>query len=174
MCGEKVSLPLLKFRKSGSPPRVRGKDQHRARERAESGITPACAGKSSPGFNCSSGSWDHPRVCGEKPDGFARLCTAKGSPPRVRGKGRCLVDHHPVPGITPACAGKRRHDYLLAGEHSDHPRVCGEKGGGVDYVVEQGRSPPRVRGKESDCCEGLLAKAITPACAGKRVRCHRS
>ena len=49
-------------------------------------ITPACAGKSSPGLSDMHANGDHPRMCGEKL-GVALLALAfKGSPPHVRGK----------------------------------------------------------------------------------------
>lgn len=70
-------------------------------------INPAYAGKSARHPDRPCGRRDHPRGCGEKasPDGE---CAAQlGSPPRMRGKGRC---HHSVvfvDGITPAHAGKR-------------------------------------------------------------------
>ena len=50
----------------GSPPRVRGKEIWNEYFRDENGITPACAGKSYEKRLFLSGSWDHPRVCGEK------------------------------------------------------------------------------------------------------------
>ena len=50
-----------------------------------------------------------------------------GSPPRMRGKGRGGRAGQPEPGITPACAGKRRCPRFRPGKTRDHPRVCGEK-----------------------------------------------
>ena len=87
MCGEKWFLPSRSVRDRGSPPHVRGKARQQEHLAAQSGITPACAGKSreyrvsderslgSPPrmrgkvLLQSSGDireWDHPRVCGEK------------------------------------------------------------------------------------------------------------
>ena len=116
----------------------------------ETGITPACAGKSRKQLS-------HPS-------------TLQGSPPRVRGKavdaavyrGR-WKDHprvcgeknslqHPAPlcfGITPACAGKRIH-YSI-----QHHCALG--------------SPPRVRGKGGAADVDKHALGITPACAGKSL-----
>ena len=90
-------------------------------------ITPACAGKSSSMY---SDFWH-----------------AVGSPPRVRGKGRC---HHLVifvHGITPACAGKRYCNCFAQVVNGDHPRVCGEKLMASFNVESVEGSPPRVRGK---------------------------
>ena len=67
VCGEKGIFTCLMAFLMGSPPRMRGKAQGIRPRLGVHGITPACAGKSSP--SCC-GSWrcrDHPRVCGEKP-----------------------------------------------------------------------------------------------------------
>ena len=47
VCGEKLFLAHLALLKLGSPPRVRGKDMKHTAAIYRSGITPACAGKSS-------------------------------------------------------------------------------------------------------------------------------
>ena len=70
-------------------------------------ITPAYAGKSQTGGIPSSGTRDHPRVCGEK-----LICASKspafwGSPPRMRGKEARFKVSFGGNRITPAYAGKR-------------------------------------------------------------------
>ena len=50
----------------------------------------------------------------------------------------------------------------------DHPRVCGEKKSGMNFLEMKTGSPPRVRGKGADIVISRYAKGITPACAGKR------
>ena len=50
------------------------------------GITPAHAGKSKLGDNCTLGSRDHPRPCGEKHRKACGLTVKEGSPPPMRGK----------------------------------------------------------------------------------------
>ena len=71
------------------------------------------------------------------------------SPLRMRGKGPDDRAHPLVPGITPACAGKRKPHLHKKGCTWDHPRVCGEKSfeNGVKGYFEG--SPPRMRGKVS-------------------------
>ena len=91
----------------GSPPRVRGKGISSHRLQTQSGITPACAGKSDDDRRKRNVIWDHPRVCGEKGLHPTQKPTALGSPPRVRGK---ALIHFPCRSI-----------------FWDHPRVCGEK-----------------------------------------------
>ena len=86
MCGEKKSQIKSALAKLGSPPHVRGKVQKNCLQSSTTGITPACAGKSSwkevdkanvedhPacagksfGLHCQNqNSEDHPRMCGEK------------------------------------------------------------------------------------------------------------
>ena len=48
-CGEKQSANRLPFPMSGSPPRMRGKDERRPGQNGQAGITPAHAGKSKGG-----------------------------------------------------------------------------------------------------------------------------
>ena len=152
----------------GSPPRVRGKVKTMHRTVTGVGITPACAGKRTDELFCVRVVRDHPRVCGEKLWHPRRRKTASGSPPRVRGKGRCGRVRQPERGITPACAGKSPTAELRAGCCRDHPRVCGEKGpGSVNRPFVRG-SPPRVRGKVVRLCMATGLRRITPACAGKR------
>ena len=68
VCGEKFFAAYGAMPLSGSPPRMRGKVAHGAAGASGCGITPAYAGKrllqSSDGIR----EWDHPRMCGEKPE----------------------------------------------------------------------------------------------------------
>ena len=66
VCGEKFSKLMPNAWRMGSPPRMRGKVPDIPQEKPETGITPAYAGKSDKRNRCSSWTWDHPRVCGEK------------------------------------------------------------------------------------------------------------
>ena len=52
-----------------------------------------------------------------------------------------------IVGITPACAGKRRKEPMVAVSQLNHPRVCGEKF--TRFVLQKTPygSPPRMRGK---------------------------
>ncbi len=76
----------MSIRSAGSPPRMRGKGQPLYIVVSESGITPACAGKSLVRELLLIVSRDHPRVCGEKEAGALSEVYETGSPPRVRGK----------------------------------------------------------------------------------------
>ena len=70
--------------------------------------------------------------------------------------------------ITPAYAGKSNRDQTILTTFEDHPRVCGEKDGRLDFSMLQKGSPPRVRGKARHLVRGAVKRGITPACAGKR------
>ena len=70
-------------------------------------VTPACAGKSKHSKHNICFHQGHPRVCGEKSSLFMVSLIARGSPPRVRGKGRKSALLSVYHGVTPACAGKR-------------------------------------------------------------------
>ena len=66
VCGEKLVYECLYSPAEGSPPRMRGKDVGIHDDTGLTGITPACAGKSSSVPAGVLARWDHPRVCGEK------------------------------------------------------------------------------------------------------------
>ena len=138
------------------------------------GITPACAGKSSPSCCFQRQTGDHPRMCGEKRPVDGQSGLGLGSPPHVRGKGSFPPLALGQIGITPACAGKSCQASCLPRSCRDHPRMCGEKcNKRKSAVMEPGTgsckgSPPHVRGKVSHSGKRWCCYGITPACAGKR------
>ena len=194
VCEEKNFLLLMTSRRSGSPPRVRGKGHVCHCSLVCCRITPACAGKSllrvvgqcyEPGITPARAGkrtsdaagiafwWDHPRVCGEKSSSSSRLSCASGSPPRMRGKESGCVPGLPGSRITPAHAGKRDKTAIFEEWCRDHPCVCGEKTKPVPAGGILMGSPPRVRGKAVAQGAHVLAAGITPAHAGKRTRPRR-
>ena len=85
-CGENAIVARPNRLRTGSPPRVRGKHEHREGRRIRRGITPARAGKTTQrAINCRHGT-DHPRACGENVMPSIGSSAVAGSPPRVRGK----------------------------------------------------------------------------------------
>ena len=73
--------------------------------------------------------------------------------------------------ITPAHAGKRCSGSSCHNAFWDHPRTCGEKSNrGTDLKIILG-SPPHMRGKGLAALDHAFAGGITPAHAGKRLRC---
>ena len=106
MCGEKNMCLSVRPIRTGSPPRVRGKDVLPHGLTLTVWITPAYAGKSDRCGTSPEMPWDHPRVCGEKYCLPAQKPPVEGSPPRVRGKVlEESTDLYHL-GITLACAGK--------------------------------------------------------------------
>ena len=155
--------------RSGSPPRVRGKDQFGRPLQRHIGITPACAGKSTGDPVRGGFARDHPRVCGEKAQEAWRNLTPSGSPPRVRGKEYMQSKARLNSRITPACAWKSHTAFWIQLFCEDHPRVCGEKSPKRRSPWPFTGSPPRVRGKAPEVGEVAVSYRITPACAGKSV-----
>ena len=153
----------------GSPPRMRGKVFEQVYTRIPFRITPACVGKSIRPSSMASVPWDHPRVCGEKNQVSTAQENAKGSPPRMRGKGNTRGKLAQCDGITPACAGKSWSRRAESRKKRDHPRVCGEKALKSWLMSGDVGSPPRVRGKECSWASMTAFVGITPAYAGKRV-----
>ena len=146
-CGENHYPRVWAVLMGGSPPRMRGKLVGSVFNDGVYRITPADAGKTSTPRTASICSVDHPRGCGENAVVATAQPHGKGSPPRMRGK-QCL-QCSPVSGIriTPADAGKTKPRRNAADGNGDHPRGCGENGGGgIPLGVAPG-SPPRMRGK---------------------------
>ena len=91
----------------GSPPRARGEVMSEATNLWYPGITPACAGRRAVFPGLIPILTDHPRVRGEKTQTRRIPSTVTGSPPRARGEGGWGEMREQLPGITPACAGRR-------------------------------------------------------------------
>ena len=147
VCGEKSRCGTFALQIPGSPPRVRGKAFRDRQVNGFDGITPAYAGKRLLHTSGDIRGWDHPRVCGEKINRFTADYLMKGSPPRVRGKATNAGSSGRAAGITPAYAGKSCRAVRSRWRARDHPRVCGEKQGQKDSIINQLGSPPRVQGK---------------------------
>ena len=127
VCGEKCTAALHGQLQPGSPPRMRGKVPSIRKDLERVGITPAYAGKSGSWSSWSTLLWDHPRVCGEKPDRILWEHWKEGSPPRMRGKALAFRSYSLAVRITPAYAGKSNRGAAVRPYIQDHPRVCGEK-----------------------------------------------
>ena len=85
----------------------------------------------------------------------------------MRGKG---VQHRGFPlivGITPAYAGKSDSPESGGSRQQDHPRLCGEKRGGIGTETHVQGSPPPMRGKANTKKCKYAETRITPAYAGK-------
>ena len=169
VCGEKYQLGVVKPLHEGSPPRMRGKAYKGADQTTRRGITPAYAGKRRNPRKLPHPERDHPRVCGEKLVYNVLYYACKGSPPRMRGKGRNFSSCVRPDRITPAYAGKSIRDVTQWLIEQDHPRVCGEKYWRHSCPQMRSGSPPRMRGKEFQVVGHTDTPGITPAYAGKRL-----
>ena len=120
-----------------------------------------------------TGTRDHPRVCGEKPESGRWGEQDAGSPPRMRGKAPRFLIAKGLFRITPAYAGKsvkvNEPDCLPR----DHPRVCGEKRLRAAPSHPITGSPPRMRGKVPQPGVEGCRLGITPAYAGKSTTAGR-
>ena len=105
--GEKKLPGETTKRSQGSPPHTRGKVEKRNVMTQASGITPAHAGKSTPGITSPAPVRDHPRTRGEKFVVKRVVRSRYGSPPHTRGKALIYRQDVEALGITPAHAGKR-------------------------------------------------------------------
>ena len=148
ICGEKYLEYGRRYKSTGSPPHMRGKEEPGVPHRRGLGITPAYAGKSLVQRFLVGDIGDHPRICGEKKKITINAPEVEGSPPHMRGKVQRFQRHDQRRGITPAYAGKSNTSTMMWCSHWDHPRICGEK-----YRTE---------------CHQRLCEGITPAYAGKR------
>ena len=171
LCGEKIVSNGKSMDALGSPPPMRGKANSTAKFIPWNRITPAYAGKRHLFQNLPPILQDHPRLCGEKLTFFFTSRFPEGSPPPMRGKERKPVLLRQQFGITPAYAGKSGETGWILILIQDHPRLCGEKFRLLHPSEMHLGSPPPMRGKvrytsSSNCCLG-----ITPAYAGKRLKC---
>ena len=105
-------------------------------------------------------------MCG---DHYQLLSTAMeegGSPPHVRGPRLGHTEYTYYGGITPACAGTTKPCLLLLLLVGDHPRMCGDHYQLLSTAMEEGGSPPHVRGPPNMGWKATFRLGITPACAG--------
>ena len=108
VCGKNWSRVCIRYRRRGSPPRVREKLVSGNKRLECYRITPACAGKTNRTPSHLRAVEDHPRVCGKNSKSSNRQSSMAGSPPRVREKLNVVFITNDYHGITPACAGKTR------------------------------------------------------------------
>ena len=148
-CGENAVLGFCCNSALGSPPRMRGKPVQPPFATCVHRITPADAGKTWRKAERNNDTEDHPRGCGENLATPALIETAKGSPPRMRGKLRLVEGSSYIDRITPADAGKTQTADDVHGADRDHPRGCGENIVEILFESKSKGSPPRMRGKQS-------------------------
>ena len=151
----------------GSPPHARGRRGNSTTRTAATGITPACAGKTSRICLCGQPSTDHPRMRGEDSKEYERNEMIDGSPPHARGRPSAQSTPDREARITPACAGKTGLEDSDPPVVADHPRMRGEDACTPSAVAACAGSPPHARGRRPPRQSLWNAHRITPACAGK-------
>ena len=166
VCGEHPCCALTMRPKSGSSPRMRGTPTAATPPRRSSGIIPAYAGNTRQQPRRCRQNRDHPRVCGEHPNGKVVALTTSGSSPRMRGTLVVPLQHVPRAGIIPAYAGNTRLTVSLLTVSWDHPRVCGEHFLGICKTARIMGSSPRMRGTLGRAFRPVGVSGIIPAYAG--------
>ena len=172
MRGEDIRTCRRRPTTHGSPPHARGRPRSSQGKTSPPGITPACAGKTSPNFCMTSRYEDHPRMRGEDWKRDRLIYGRGGSPPHARGRHRRIKMPRPPRRITPACAGKTGSFLWKTFTWPDHPRMRGEDSFLALGWVEDCGSPPHARGRREDRAPRARRRGITPACAGKTKACH--
>lgn len=158
----------------GSPPRARRRPGPRLLAARESGITPACVGKTGRGRGSRRRRLDHPHVRGEDGATSTKVYRSYGSPPRAWGRRGRQVLHAPLRGITPTCVGKTASRSVRVTRCSDHPHVRGEDPLPAPTPRTRRGSPPRAWGRLTHGEVEDLSDRITPTCVGKTARQRRA
>ena len=124
-CGANVSSQSAMARKSGSSPRMRGKQLPIAKMLAHVRIIPAHAGQTARSSPCPRRSSDHPRACGANAVQSKGCPAVDGSSPRMRGKLTANAVIRLTMRIIPAHAGQTWRADASTTACPDHPRACG-------------------------------------------------
>ena len=167
VCGENEPAIPQARKLAGSSPRVRGKLTLSLQAKHNTGLIPACAGKTLSPAPWLASPRAHPRVCGENVGLKPRRVALGGSSPRVRGKQMFKPEVDRRARLIPACAGKTRTPHGIVAEYRAHPRVCGENRTPNIQIHPTPGSSPRVRGKLSRHSTLYAVIGLIPACAGK-------
>ena len=125
-CGEHAEVSHLDDLDPGSSPRMRGAPFDPWLPHPESGIIPADAGSTVRQPMLRILHEDHPRGCGEHPEGEGYKCRMKGSSPRMRGAPLYKLPTAHGERIIPADAGSTQSMASSLTGSGDHPRGCGE------------------------------------------------
>ena len=169
--GRRSIASVWLVRCGGSPPHARGRPPRSRRRARACRITPACAGKTAIPYSYSFSHSDHPRMRGEDSKTNGGKSTATGSPPHARGRRTRKRNRTLAGGITPACAGKTLRSISSRSRTPDHPRMRGEDALADMRGEFEAGSPPHARGRHVHYLKLVGREGITPACAGKTVRC---
>ena len=112
-------------------------------------------------------------MCGKNFTCSARTKIALGSPPRVREKQLILQFINYTSRITPASAGKTFFYHVAMVDVQYRPHVCGKNFPSNFQATPVPGSLPRMREKRELEAEMTSYLGITPAYAGKTIKCYR-
>ena len=125
-CGDDRLAQARTRRRSGTPPRMRGRRAAGRRCRRLLRNTPADAGTTAPSAPTPSGSTEHPRGCGDDLAEQVLELATTGTPPRMRGRREAGLRPLLEPRNTPADAGTTVAEALAEQISEEHPRGCGD------------------------------------------------
>ena len=128
---------------------------------------PAHAGKTTPTRRPWCGSSAHPRSRGENQQRLDLGAESRGSSPLTRGKPRPQSWQKRASRLIPAHAGKTRCQLRLRRRGRAHPRSRGENRPAAAQLRSQLDSSPLTRGKPHRRIQGVVARRLIPAHAGK-------
>ena len=166
-CGANSASDWVEAWRTGSSPRMRGKQRVPVRLQRFRRIIPAHAGQTRAGCVWRRPGPDHPRACGANAMRPKPVGPKLGSSPRMRGKRLELAGSERVRRIIPAHAGQTRLRMTRHSSAPDHPRACGANCvGTLEYRCQTGSSP-RMRGKLIISRGHGHALRIIPAHAGQ-------
>ena len=165
--GENVLRCAHDYHPPGSSPLTRGKPADAGQGRADPGLIPAHAGKTSPALARTSSTVAHPRSRGENPGSLGTGIVGAGSSPLTRGKPRRAWRLGLSTRLIPAHAGKTDLATRCHFRHEAHPRSRGENTyQNVTDAATDGSSP-LTRGKPKPIDAAHEDMGLIPAHAGK-------
>ena len=166
-CGANTLRRWVMPSRSGSSPRMRGKQRTGHRVQAARRIIPAHAGQTKPAWHRSLMPSDHPRACGANSGQPQTGGDDFGSSPRMRGKPAARSRRVMRVRIIPAHAGQTSAAARAGWSRPDHPRACGANVLTLHLHHAASGSSPRMRGKRLDFKGFELKSRIIPAHAGQ-------
>ena len=152
---------------AGPPPPAREERCCRSRRLREDRTTPACAGRTAPGYRASCRYSDHPRLRGKNQLVLAQRVRHGGPPPPAREERAGVPGVVPELRTTPACAGRTLRVLVVVVARADHPRLRGKNTRSMRMRKSLSGPPPPAREEllHLDLEGGGLR--TTPACAGR-------
>ena len=104
-CGDDRAIQVPSPSRTGSPPRMRGRQSNGCALKLEHRLTPANAGTTDDCLLVEVDGPAHPRECGDDKNSPPLAVIQDGSPPRMRGRPQPVRGGGVVGGLTPANAG---------------------------------------------------------------------